>query len=106
MNTRLVRKIIGFILTALLLTSILLLAGTTAAAQRRNHRRMVKVRKGQPVSTFQTNRPVQRADAFSTFGPFGRPYHPFWDPYGRYDRHTFYRLSLDRKKHTDANPIR
>jgi hypothetical protein len=96
MNIRLLRKIIGFILTALLLTSILLLAGTTAAAQRRNHR-VVKVRRVEPVSVFQTIRPVQRADAFSTFGSLGRPYHPFWDPYGRYDRHTFYRLSFDRK---------
>jgi hypothetical protein len=105
MSTRLLRKIIGLILAALLLTSILLLAGTTAAAQRRNHRRVIRVRRVQPVSTFETARPVQRADAFSTFGPFGRPYHPFWDPYGRHDRSTFYRLGFDRKKHT-ANPVR
>ena len=33
MNIRFVRKIIGLILSALLLTAIVLLAGTTAAAQ-------------------------------------------------------------------------
>jgi len=103
MKRNLLRKIIAPILAPGLLASIVLLSGTTTAAQRRYHRRVISVR---PVSTFQTMRPVQRADAFSTFGPFGRPYHPFWDPYGRYDRFTFYRHSFDRKKQTEANPIR
>jgi hypothetical protein len=80
MNTRLLRKIIGLILSALLLTCIVLLAGTTAAAQRRYQRRVVIV---QPINSIRT---VQLVRPFSTFGPFGRPYHPFWDPYGRYDR--------------------
>ncbi len=73
MNTRLLRKIIGLILAALLLTSIVLLAGTTAAAQTRIQRRVVIVR---PISPFHT---------------FGRRYDPFWDPYGRFDRYNYYR---------------
>ena len=74
MNTRLLRKIIGLILSALLLTGFVLLAGTTASAQRRYQRRVVIVQPINPVRTVQPIRP------FSTFGPFGRPYHPFWDP--------------------------
>ncbi len=73
MNTRLLRKIIGLILAALLLTSIVLLAGTTAAAQTRIQRRVVIVR---PISPFHT---------------FGRRYDPFWDPYGRFGRYNYYR---------------
>jgi hypothetical protein len=73
MNTRLVRKIIGLILTALLLTAIVMLAGTTAAAQTRAQRRVVIVR---PIRPFHS---------------FGRRYDPFWDPYGRFDRYNYYR---------------
>jgi hypothetical protein len=71
MNTKLLRKIIGLILAALLLTGIILLAGTTAAAQTRIQRRVVVV---QPISPF-----------------FGRRYDPFWDPYGRFGRYNYYR---------------
>ena len=95
MNVRLVRKIIGLILAALLLTSIVLLAGTTAAAQRRYHRRIVSVRQTTPVQPiFGWAQPIR---PFHTFGPFGRPYHPFFDPYGRYDSYTFYRRSIGRR---------
>ena len=94
MNTRLLRKIIGLILAALLLTSIILLAGTTAAAQRRSQRRMLIRR---PISLFEPARQVQPIRPFHTFGPFGRPYHPFWDPYGRHDSYTFYRRSIGRR---------
>src|SRR6267142_3351249 len=72
MNLRLLRKIIGLILAALLLTGIVLLAGTTAAAQSQQPRRVVIVRP-------------------HTFGPFSRRYDPFWDPYGRFDRYNYYR---------------
>jgi len=61
MNIRLLRRIIGLILTALLLTGIILLSGVTAAAQGRSQRRVVVVR---PIP------------------PFG--------PYGRYDRFNAY----------------
>ena len=94
MDSRSLRKIIGFILAALLLTSILLLAGTTAAAQRRYHRRVVNLR---PIQ-FEPTRTVQPIRPFSTFGPFGRSYHPFWDPYGRYDQYTFYRPHIFSNK--------
>jgi hypothetical protein len=98
MNTSLLRKIIGIILAALLLTSIVLLAGSTAAAQRRYQRRVVRVR---PVSVRSIDRfePIREAPPvrpFHTFGPFGRPYHPFFDPYGRHDSYTFYRHSIGR----------
>ena len=65
MNTRLLRKIIGLILAALLLTSIVLLTGVTAAAQQRYQRRVIIV---QPV----------------------RPYDPFWDQSRRFDRYRYY----------------
>jgi len=94
MNTRMLRKIIGLILAALLLTSIILLAGTTAAAQRRSQRRVIKTR---PMQLFEPVRPVQPIRPFQTFGPLGRSYHPFWDPYGRHDSYTFYRRSIGRR---------
>lgn len=72
MNIRFVRKIIGIILTALLLTAIVLLAGTTAGAQVRNQRRVVIVRPIHPIHHF------------------GR-YDPFRDPYGRFHRYNYYR---------------
>jgi hypothetical protein len=94
MNARLVRKIIGLILAALVLTSIVLLAGTAAAAKRRHQRRAITMRS---VDEFKPTSPVQPARSFHTFGPFGRPYHPFFDPYGRDDSYTFYRHSIGRK---------
>ena len=93
MNTRILHKIIGLILAALLLTGILLLTSTTAAAQRRYHRRVLSqlsLAESQPTRQAQPVRP------FSAFGPFGRSYHPFWDPYGRYDHYTFFRHSLSK----------
>jgi hypothetical protein len=93
MSTRLLRRIIALILAALLLTSILLLAGTTAAAQRRQ-RRVISMR---AIDRFQPTRPVPAGRPFHIFGPFGRPYHPFFDPYGRYDSYTFYRHSIGRR---------
>jgi hypothetical protein len=69
MNTTLVRRIIGLLLAALLLTGILLLAGGTAAAQgRRIERKPIIVR------------PIR---------PFPR-YDPFRSPYGRFNRHDYY----------------
>jgi hypothetical protein len=47
MNARLVRRIIGLLLAALLLTGIVFLAGGTAAAQIRVQRRVIVVR---PIS--------------------------------------------------------
>jgi hypothetical protein len=93
MNTRLLRKIIGLILAALLLTSIVLLAGTSAAAQRRSHRRTISRRSIERFEPVRTGQPVR---PFHAYGPFGRPYHPFWDPYGRNDAYTFYRHSIGR----------
>jgi hypothetical protein len=98
MHTSLFRKIVGLILAALLLTSILLLAGTTAAAQRRSrphHRRSAFIVR--PVA-FERTRMVEPIRPFSTFGPFGRSYHPYFDPYGSYDHHTFYRRSFGKRK--------
>ena len=62
LNKSLARRIIGLILTALLLTSLLILTGVTAGAQNRTQRRVVVVR------------------------PF-RHYDPFW----RHDRFDYYR---------------
>ncbi|HSS22311.1 MAG TPA: hypothetical protein VLL54_19725 [Pyrinomonadaceae bacterium] len=101
MNRRL-RKIAHLILAALLLTTLLLMAGTTAAAKkhfRRYNQRRAFVER--PRRAF-VERPIglgtvsaaQPVRPFSTFGPFGRNYHPYWDPYGGYDHHTFYRHSL------------
>jgi len=44
MNARLVRRIIGLLLAALLLTAIVLLAGGTAAAQVRVQRRVTSAK--------------------------------------------------------------
>ena len=106
MNTSLLRKIIGLILAALLLTSILLMAGTTAAAQRDQRRsqrrgyqkRVVSVQSlDRSIDQFGPIREAQPIRPFHTFGPFGRAYHPFFDPYGRYDSYTFYRHSIGRR---------
>jgi cell division protein FtsN len=98
MNTRLLRKIIGLILAALLVTSIVLLAGTTAAAQRRYHqRRHQRVVSLRSIDRSQPTREIQPIPPFSTHGPFGRPYHPFFDPYGSQDHYTFYRKSISRR---------
>jgi hypothetical protein len=67
MNIRLLRRIIGFILTAVLLTGIILLSGATAAAQDRIQRPVEVVR---PVPPFRR------------FGPFR--------PYGKFDRESLY----------------
>jgi hypothetical protein len=67
LNTGLMRRIIGLILTALLLTSLLILTGTTVGAQTRTQRRGVVVR------------PIR-------IRPF-RHYDPFW----RQDRFDYYR---------------
>jgi hypothetical protein len=101
MNARLLRKLIGILLAALLLTSIVLLAGTTAAGQRRYQRRayqrrVVSIRS---IDRFEPIREAQPIRPFHTFGPFGQPYHPFFDPYGRYDSHTFYRHSIGRRRY-------
>ena len=66
-NTTLMRRIIGLILTALLLTSLLILTGVTAGAQNRTQRRVVIVR---PIRPF-------------------RHYDPFW----RQDRLNYYRYN-------------
>jgi hypothetical protein len=71
MNTRLVRRIIGLILAALLLTGIVILSGTTAAAQGRLQRRVIVVR------------PIR------SFGPF----RPYGYPYGRYNYYSQYVFS-------------
>jgi hypothetical protein len=65
MNTGLLRRIVGFLLAALLLTGILLMAGTTAAARQRYQRRVIIV---QPVR------------------PFGDPY---WQS-RRFNRYRYY----------------
>jgi hypothetical protein len=62
LNKSLMRRIIGLVLTALLLTSLLILTGVTAGAQTRTQRRVVVVR------------------------PF-RHYDPFWHR----DRFDYYR---------------
>ncbi len=98
MNTSLLRKIVGLILAALLLTSILLLAGTTAAAQRRYRRHHLRNSFSVRLIAFEPDGTVQQIPPFSAFGPFGRPYHPYWDPYGSYDHNTFYRHSFFRKR--------
>ena len=98
MHSNLIRRIVGLILAALLLTSILLLAGTTAAAQRqsrRNHRRSSFIVR--PIA-FEPARSVEPIRSFSAYGPFGRPYHPYFDPYGSYDHHTFYRHSFGKRR--------
>ena len=105
MNIRLWREIIGLILAALLLTSIILLAGTTAAAQGRHQRRgyqqrVVSIRSiDRSIDQFGSIREAQPIRPFHTFGPFGRSYHPFFDPYGRYDSYTFYRHSIGRQRY-------
>ena len=62
MNIRLLRRIIGLILTALLLTGIILMAGVTAAAQGRGQRRIVIVR---PISPFRPYGPYRRFERYS-----------------------------------------
>jgi len=52
MNARLVRRIIGLLLAALLLTGIVFLAGGTAAAQIRVQRRVIVVRPIRPFRSF------------------------------------------------------
>jgi hypothetical protein len=99
MNTRSLREIIGFILAALLLTSILQLGGTTATGQRRRQQHQQRVISGRSIDEFQPAREAQPVRPFHTFGPFGRSYHPFWDPYGRYDHYTFFRRSISRHGH-------
>lgn len=61
MNASLLRRIIGLILTALLLTSLLILAGTTASAQTRTQRRVVVVRSIRPFRHYD---PFWRQDRF------------------------------------------
>ena len=68
MNTRLVRRIIGLILAALLLTGIVILSGTTAAEQGRFQRRVIVVR---PILPF-------------------RPFRPYGYPYGYPGRYSYY----------------
>jgi len=99
-----IRKIVGFILAVFLLTSILFLGGTTAGQRRLNMKstkRSAKVASPQkrvisfrPSSLVQPKREAQPIRPFHAFGPFGRTYHPFWDPYGRHDHYTFYRRSF------------
>ncbi len=98
MNTNLIRKIVGLILAALLLMSILLLAGTTAAAQRRYRRHHIRNSFSVRPIAFEPVRTAKPIPPFSASGPFGRPYHPYWDPYGSYDHYTFYRHSFFRKR--------
>jgi hypothetical protein len=101
MTTRVLRKIIGFILAVLLITSIVLLAGTAAGAQRRHQRRVISTRARtismRSIERLQPAPPVQTTRSFQTYGPFGRSYHPFFDPYGRNDSYTFYRHSIGRR---------
>jgi hypothetical protein len=101
MTTTVLRKIIGFILAALLLTSIVLLAGTAAGAQRRHQRRVISTQSRtssrRSIDRLQPAPPVETTRPFQTYGPFGRSYHPFFDPYGRYDSYTFYRHSIGRR---------
>ena len=73
MNARLVRRIIGLILAALLLTGIVILSGTTAAAQGRFQRRVIVVRPIRP---------------FRAFRPYGYGYGPF-NRYGYYSQYVF-----------------
>jgi len=68
MNPRLVRRIIGLLLAALLLTGIVLFAAGTAAAQGRVQRRVIVVRPIRPI----------------------RPYDPFRSPAGRFNRYGYY----------------
>jgi hypothetical protein len=96
MNSSLLRKILHLILAALLLTSILMMAGTTAAAKKhyRRHQRPSSfiVRPAE----FEPRQKVEPARQWSTFGPFGQAYHPYFDPYGSYNHYTFYRRSIKR----------
>jgi len=55
MNKRKFRRLIGFILTAILLVGIFMIAASTAAAQRRA-RRVVVVRTFRPYDPFRFNR--------------------------------------------------
>lgn len=104
MNKSLLRKTIGLILAALLLTGILLLSGTTAAAKRHQHWRdhwrshQPRVISWQLIDRSEPFRRSHTIRPFQTYGPFGRAYHPYFDPYGRYDRYTFYRHSIGRRR--------
>jgi hypothetical protein len=64
MNTRLLRRIIGFLLAVLLLTATLILSSPAVGAQHRIQRRVVVIR---PIRPFH-------------------PYDPFGSPYGRFNR--------------------
>jgi hypothetical protein len=68
-NAKLMRRIIGLILTGLLLTSLLILGGTTAGAQTRTQRPTVVVP------------PIRRPP---------RPFHRY-DPFWRQDRFDYHR---------------
>lgn len=66
-KSRLVRRIIGLILTSLLLTSLLILTGTTAGAQTRTQRRVVVVRPIRPFRPFRHYDPFWRQDRFDYY---------------------------------------
>jgi len=67
MKAGLMRRIIGLILTALLLTSLLILAGTTAGAQTRTQRRVVVVRPIPPLRPFRHYDPFWPQDRFASY---------------------------------------
>src|SRR5258707_15773699 len=68
MNARLVRRIIGLLLAALLLTGIVFLAGGTAAAQIRVQRRVVVVRPIRPFRSFdRVGYPYDRFNRYSYY---------------------------------------
>jgi hypothetical protein len=64
LNASVMRRIIGLILTALLLTSILILAGPSAGAQTRTQRRVVVVRPIRPFRHFRHYDPFWRQNRF------------------------------------------
>src|SRR5688572_9257927 len=72
MNTRLLRRIIGFLLTALLLTATLIFSSTAVTAQNRTQRRVVVIR---PFRPFRPFRPLHPYDSFRSpyerFNQFG-----------------------------------
>jgi len=87
---KLIRIVAGAILVC-----VMSLYGPEAMGQRR-YRRVIKAAPP-PSSTYQPLPPVHRFDEFATYGPFGKPYHPFFDPYGRYNRQNWVTFHFDKR---------
>ena len=84
------------IISGVLLVGVMFVHGADALGQRK-HRRVITA-PPPPSSTYQPLPPVHRFDEFATNGPFGKPYHPFFDPYGRYDRRNWVTFRFDKRR--------